>query len=149
MKEGNAAKIIVFTMQTEIDSVLQAFCAGVAGYATKNNEGTELMLALREVLAGRTYISPYVAKAMVKSWIGAVQSREAPQDKTLFTPRQLEVLRLIVHGKTMKEVASILGISSRTAEVHKYQMMERLGVRTVPELIQHAIRSRVVVMSNA
>jgi DNA-binding NarL/FixJ family response regulator len=142
--ERNPAKIIVFTMQTGLDVVLQAFSAGVSGYATKNNEGAELVIALHEVLAGRTYLSPYVTKAVVRNWIEAVGSRKPRRETIPFTPRQIEVLRLVVQGKTMKEVALSLGISSRTAEVHKYQMMERLGVRTVPELIQCGIRTGIV-----
>lgn len=143
--EKHPARIVFLTMQSETAVVKRAFRAGVAGYVTKNDAGTELIFAIEEVLAGRTYISPYIATGMVNHWVsGSAVEQEEMRTETLFTPRQMEVLRLIADGKTMKEVAAVLGISPRTAEVHKYQMMERLKVHTVPELIRCGIRNGII-----
>lgn len=144
VREKNPAKIVILSMQSETDVVMRAFRVGVAGYVTKNDAGAELISALEEVLAGRTYISPFIAKGMVNNWVRGSTMQEHMQTDHPFTPRQIEVLRLIAQGKTMKEVAAVLGISSRTAEVHKYQMMERLNVHTVPELIRCGIRTGIV-----
>lgn len=145
LREDRRAKVVILSMQDDTEVVRRAFRAGVSGYVTKNDAGAELIFALEEVLAGRTYISPYIARGMVNNWVqGPAAVQEHMQTEAHFTPRQIEVLRLISSGKTMKEVAAVLGISPRTAEVHKYQMMERLKVRTVPELVRCGIRLGIV-----
>ena len=73
-----------------------------------------------------------------------MEAREDRGEESRLTPRQREVLQLIAEGKTMKEVAGILNISARTAETHKYEMMQVIGVKTTAELIKHAIRLRMV-----
>lgn len=98
--------------------------------------GEELIFAIGQVLAGQEYITPLVA---TESAHGQSKGIEATQ-KLRLTPRQREVLQLVIEGCTMKEIATRLGISTRTAESHKYEMMEGLGVETTAELIQYAIK---------
>lgn len=137
-QEDIPAKIVFLTMSAEMEIVMRAFRAGGSGYVLKQSGRGELLQAIEEVLAGRTYVTPRIARDVVGAAIHSASPFENAGGAPL-TKRQAEVLRLVARGKTMKEVASDLGISTRTAEAHKYQMMEHLKVRTVPELIQHGI----------
>jgi len=134
-KEGVTAKIIFLTMHADDRLLAEAFRCGGYGYVLKQSAGEELIAGIRQVLAGRKYVTPLIAT----EWAEDVSKRVQTQKFTL-TPRQREVLQLVVEGCTMKEIATRLGISSRTAESHKYEMMEGLGVDNTAELIQYAIK---------
>jgi len=138
---GIGARAIFLTMLDDAKVALKAFQAGgdVTGYVLKNSAGTELVTAINEVLAGRSYITPRITSGVLHECMQNVE----PVPEGL-TNRQTEVLRLIAQGKTMKEVASALDISTRTAEAHKYQMMQQLGIKTSAQLIQFAVREGLV-----
>ena len=99
------------------------------------------MNAIQEVLAGRSYITPRITSGVLHECMQRVE--QFPEG---LTNRQTEVLRLIAEGKTMKEVASVLDISTRTAEAHKYQMMHELGIRTCAQLVQFAVSEGLVTL---
>lgn len=135
------AKIIVLTMHRDTQLAAAAFRAGVSGYLLKVSPSEELIHAVREVAMGRSYVTTLLAKDLITLLLEA----GAPQEgSSTLTPRQREVLQLVAEGKTMKEVASILNISPRTAESHKYEIMEVLGVRTTAELVQYAMRMKLI-----
>lgn len=136
------AKIIVLTMHAEPDLAVQAFRAGASGYLLKTSPGEELVSAIRAVAQGRSYLTSLIAKDLLSVLLEA--NKESPAAGARLTARQREVLQLIAEGRTMKEVASLLHISPRTAESHKYEMMQLLGAQTTAELIQHAIRIKLV-----
>jgi len=137
------AKVIVLTMHRESSLAAEAFRAGVSGYLLKTSPGEELINAIREVALGRSYVTTLLAKDLITPLLEA--GNPAHVEGVQLTPRQREVLQLIAEGRTMKEAASILKISPRTAESHKYEIMQVLGVQTVAELIQHAIRMKLIV----
>ena len=135
-KEGAPAKIIFLTMHADRSLVAEAFRCGGSGYILKQSAGEELISAIGQVLAGHEYVTPLLATESARNL-----SREIDRTQKLkLTPRQREVLQLIVEGRTMKEIAARLGISTRTAESHKYEMMESLGVESTAELIQYAFK---------
>lgn len=134
--EGVTAKIIFLTMHADDRLLAEAFRIGGAGYVLKQSAGEELIVAIRQVLDGRKYVTPLLAK----EWAEDVSKQIDRTKKVTLTPRQREVLQLVIEGCTMKEVASRMGISTRTAESHKYEMMEGLGVDSTAELIQYAIK---------
>lgn len=134
--EGVTAKIIFLTMHADDRLLAEAFRIGGAGYVLKQSAGEELIVAIRQVLDGRKYVTPLLAK----EWAEDVSKQLDRTKKVTLTPRQREVLQLVIEGCTMKEVASRMGISTRTAESHKYEMMEGLGVDSTAELIQYAIK---------
>jgi len=113
--------------------------AGASGYVLKDAAGDELVTAVRQVLSGNIYLSSRIARQVMS----AISSPATPS-KEKITPRQLEVLQLVVSGRTMKEVAAVLELSPRTVETHKYVMMQTLGVQTTAELIQYAFRHNMV-----
>jgi len=136
------AKVIVLTMHRDTHLAAEAFRAGVSGYLLKVSPAEELIDAIREVAQGRSYVTTLLAKDLITLLIqagGAACDEGAP-----LTPRQREVLQLVAEGRTMKEVASILNISPRTAESHKYEIMQALGVKTTAELVQYAMRLKLV-----
>jgi DNA-binding NarL/FixJ family response regulator len=137
-----AAKVIVLTMHKEAELAAEALRAGALGYMLKISPVEELIGAIRQVAQGRAYVTTLLLKDLLALLLGA--GRQSRGDNSPLTPRQREVLQLIAEGRTMKEVASILKISPRTAESHKYEIMKALGVQTTAELIQYAIRKRLV-----
>lgn len=136
-------KFIMLTMHADVRLAVEAFRAGASGYVLKDSAGEELITAIQEVRKGRNYLTPLITKDVLEIFLEGGTS--APSQGKL-TNRQREVLQLIAEGRTMKEVASILHISVRTAESHKYEMMQVLGVTTTAELIQYAIRINLVTL---
>lgn len=131
-KRGSEAKIIFLTMHNDTALLAEAFRCGASGYILKQAAGEELVNAIREVSHGNHYVSPLITNL-------PPESQTKPAQKTI-TPRQREVLELISQGLTMKEIAAELKISTRTAESHKYETMQTLGVETTAELIRYCMR---------
>jgi len=133
-------RIIVLSLHSNARYVREAIRAGVSGYLLKNL-ADELEPALRTVAAGGTYFSPAVSHALPSAMQpGMVQEN----GNELLTPRQLEILKLIARGYTTKEVAQKLGISFKTAQTHRTQLMERLNIHEVAGLVRYAIRNGLV-----
>ena len=131
-KAGSEAKIIFLTMHNDATLLAEALRCGASGYILKQAAGEELVNAIREVAQGNHYISPLITSLPPES--------KTKQAKKAITPRQREVMELISQGLTMKEIAAELKISTRTAETHKYEIMETLGVETTAELIRYCMR---------
>jgi len=142
LKVNSKTGIIILTMHRDTHLAAEAFRAGVSGYLLKVSPGEELVKAIREVAQGRSYVTSLLAKDLINLLMDA---GAAPRDGgSPLTPRQREVLQLIAEGRTMKEVASLLHISPRTAESHKYDIMQALSVQTTAELVQCAVRMKMV-----
>jgi DNA-binding NarL/FixJ family response regulator len=135
-------KVVVLTMHADPHLAVQAFRNGASAYLLKVSSGEELVRAIDEVLQGRVYLSSLISKDLIGLLLEA--NRDLAVEKSQLTPRQREVLQLIAEGRTMKDIASILNISRRTAETHKYDMMESLGVDTTATLIRYALRLKLV-----
>jgi DNA-binding NarL/FixJ family response regulator len=133
------AKVIFLTMHADAQLATEAFRAGASGYVVKQSAGEELILAIQEVLQGRTYLTPLITKDVIETL-----TESTPQPAVKLTPRQREVLRLIAEGRRMKEIAAILELSTRTVESHKYEMMRALKVESTAELVRHAIQIGLV-----
>ena len=134
-------KLVYLTMNEDADLAAEAFRIGASAYLLKRSAASELPLAIREVMQGRTYITPLIAEGLVGSLLNPDQ-RKASQDG--LTPRQREVLQLLAEGHSMKDIARILNITPRTVAFHKYSMMEQLKLGSTAELIQYAVKQRVV-----
>jgi DNA-binding NarL/FixJ family response regulator len=141
-KEVSSAKLLFLTMHSDFALVEEAFRAGASGYLLKLCGADEMIKAIQCVVRGATYITPLLAGDLISTLLTAGPA-QSPRDTTL-TLRQREVLQLLAEGKTMKQVASLLGISTRTAESHKYEIMRQLGIQTTAELIRYAVRIKLV-----
>ena len=137
-----SAKVVVLTMHADPQLAVSAFRAGASGYVLKVSPGEEFITAIEQVAQGRAYVTPLLAKNVIDVLIEA--GKEESGDREPLTARQRQVLQLIAEGRTMKEVASILHISPRTAESHKYEIMQALGVDTTAGLVQQAVRMKLV-----
>jgi DNA-binding NarL/FixJ family response regulator len=133
-KKGVLARIIFLTMHADNALVTEAIRCGASGYVLKQSAGEELLSAIRQVFEGGTFFP-----TLVDQEVDRPPGEEAVHRLEL-TRRQRDVLRLIAQGRTMKEVAGELGISTRTAESHKYEMMGVMGVQTTAELVQYAMK---------
>ena len=133
-KRGVASKFVILTMHREASVAARAMRAGASAFLLKHSAGNELIDAIDEVLDGRTYLSP----AVTKDILAALD--EGRGDEIELTRRQRDVLRLIVEGRRMKEIAAILDLSARTVETHKYEMMRVLGVQSTAELVALAVK---------
>ena len=134
------SKVIVLTMHHDADLAADAIRGGASGFLLKESAGEELLAAVRHALDGKVYITPTITKDVMGRIAGAASVRE-PQ----LTPRQRDILRLIVKGQRMKEIAATLGLSTRTVEGYKYEMMETLGVSSTAELVRYALDCRLYV----
>ena len=132
------SKVIVLTMHHDPDLATDAIRGGASGFLLKDSAGDELLVAIRQVLNGGVYITAAVTKGVVERMASAPKPFEPA-----LTPRQVDILRLIVKGQRMKEIASNLGLSPRTVEGHKYEMMEVLGVTSTAELVRYALDRRI------
>lgn len=141
-KHNPKAKIIFLTMHPEAIYAVQAMRAGGSGYVLKDSAGEELLAAIQEVGAGRTFITASLQDAVLHALRGSHEKREETRD--LLTSRQREVLQLLAEGKPPKEIAAVLNVSYRTVEYHKYRIMEALGLRTVAELAAYAVKQGIV-----
>lgn len=140
-EQGLTSKVVFLTMHSDQTYATRAIDAGAAGYVLKHSASDELVGALRDALAGKTFISPALRNPALEEKLTG--------DKVLkpvieLTARQREVLQLLAEGKSAKEIGAVLDISPRTAEAHKYRIMDELGVKTGAELIQYAIRHGLV-----
>jgi two-component system, NarL family, response regulator NreC len=132
--DGTASKVLVLTMHADVELAAEALRAGASGFLLKHAAGTELVAAIRSVLRGKTYLAPELAQDLI-----AMLAESEGSSREKLTPRQREVLRLLADGRTMKEVGAALGVSPRTVETHKYQIMEALGLASTAELIRYAL----------
>jgi len=135
-------KFIFLTMNEDPELAMEAMRSGASGYLLKSSAGSELIRAIEMALRGKSYVTPKLARGMQKAFINNPGPKA--RDKTL-TPRQREVVHLLAEGKSMKEIASVLNVTPRTVAFHKYRVMEQLDLKTTAELIQYAIKSRILV----
>ena len=133
-------KLVYVTMNEDPDLAAEAFRAGASGYLLKRSAASELTMAIREVMLGRSYITPLVATGLV----GALMHGDDPKTSDVLTARQREVLQLLAEGHSMKQVAGVLNLTPRTIAFHKYRMMEQLKVKSTAELIQYAVKHHIV-----
>jgi len=134
-------KLIFMTMNEDPDVVGEAFRAGGSAFLLKQAAAFELTDAIEKVLKGGTYVTPRAAAGQANIALREPRTRERTAEPT---SRQREVIQLLAEGCSMKEVASILGITKRTVAAHKYSVMESLQLRTNADLVQYAVKHRII-----
>jgi DNA-binding NarL/FixJ family response regulator len=134
-------KLVFLTMTMAVDVAAEAFRRGASGYVLKHSSGNELLLAIRKVKEGLSYLSPLLAKETV-TFLQREQ-RHFIEEKRI-TQRQSEVLQLLAEGMSMKEVANVIDTTPGTVAFHKYRMMETLNLKTNAALLEYAIKRNMV-----
>ena len=141
-KKHPEIKLVFLTMTLAADVAAEAFRRGASGYVLKQSAGTELLVAIRKVNRGESYLSPLVAKETVTFLL----NKKAPhKEQKKITRRQSEILQLLAEGKSMKQVASEIDVKPGTVAFHKYRMMETLNITTNAELLGYALKHQMMI----
>jgi DNA-binding NarL/FixJ family response regulator len=128
-------RVLILSMHGADEYVAEALASGASGYLLKRSAAEEVELALRAVFAGGVYLSPGISRHVLHS------------ERRRITPRQREVLKLVAQGRTTREIAALLGLSPRTVDTHRAELMERLGVRDTIGLLREAARLGLIDLS--
>jgi len=136
-------RVLILSMHTTEDFLRRALKAGADGYLVKDSAPLELRMAIEAVMRGEPYISSRVSQHLVSD-LREGRAPEQPSSLESLTPRQREILQMIAEGKSTKEIAFALEVSSKTVETHRAALMERLGIRDVAGLVIYAVRNRLV-----
>jgi DNA-binding NarL/FixJ family response regulator len=141
-KTDQSIKIVFLTMHLDATYAANAFEAGASGFVLKHSAPSELTTAIHDVMKGQTYVTPLIAGDLIRTY----REGDLPKKDLVkkISPRQREILQLLAEGKSSKEIASILNISARTVEFHKYRMMEHLNIKTSAELVQYAVKHGII-----
>ncbi len=140
--EFPAVRVIILSMHSHEEYVLQAFKAGARGYLLKRSAEEQLGLAIQAVARGETYLCPTISAKLESERLKPRQERQP--SLSLLTNRQRTILQFIAEGKTTKEAAFLLNVSAKTIEFHRAQLMERLKIHDVPGLVRYALRLGLV-----
>ncbi|WP_277963347.1 response regulator transcription factor [Pseudomonas sp. RIT-To-2] len=139
------SKVLILSMHTDPDMIMQALEMGAHGYLLKDTTAVELEQALDALRGNERYLSPAIAHTVINQALIRVQGNKAAADDShKLTARQLEILRLIVRGKSTREIANGLGLSVKTVETHRSQIMKRLQIFDVAGLVLFAVRERII-----
>ena len=131
-------------MHSDESYVLRALRAGARGYLLKDSADADLINAIRTVTDGKAFFSPAISRVLVEDYVRQLQQKGAEDSYELLTSREREILQLLGEGKSNKEVAQILNLSPYTVETHRGNLMEKLNLHSVPEVILYAVRKGVV-----
>ncbi|GAA0136685.1 nitrate respiration regulation response regulator NreC [Paenibacillus sp. YSY-4.3] len=137
-------KILILTMYDDEEYLFHVLKNGAAGYVLKNAPDEELLTAIRTVHQGETYIHSRMATSLVREFIKKDQESSDSDPFNLLTKREIEVLPLVAKGYGNKEIAEKLFISVKTVEVHKAKIMEKLGLKSRPELVEYALKKKLL-----
>lgn len=137
-------KLIMLTMHATPTYAAEAFKAGVSGYLIKRSAASELKHAIQAVLRGQHYMTPLITKDVLDSALHPPEGNARKRPPSILTPRQREVLQLVAEGKGTKDIASLLKISVKTVEFHKFRIMDELDLHSTAELTKYAIAEGLV-----
>ena len=135
-------KVIVLSMRSDSRAVLDAFAAGACAYLLKEAAFEEVVVALRVVLQGKTYLSPAIAHVVVRNSVERWSAKPGAAPRGI-SGREREILQLVAEGRSSKEMAASLYVSMKTIETHRKQIMDKLNLHSIAELTKYAIREGV------
>jgi len=143
--EGESgAAVVILSMYSDETYILRALKAGARGYLLKDSAEADLVRAIRSVAEGKSFFSPTVSRVLLEDYMRKLQRTGGESSYDLLTPREREVLQLVAEGKSNKEVADMLNLSVYTVETHRGNLMEKLKLNGVPELILYAVRKGII-----
>jgi DNA-binding NarL/FixJ family response regulator len=137
------AKVIVLTMNEDSEIAAAAIEKWASGFLLKNSAGTELTHAIKEVLKGKSYVTPRIAQKLFDRFVRDPRTEHTKH----LTSRQREVLQLLAEGRTMKEAADVLHVTPRTIAFHKYKIMDEFGLKTNSDLLRFAMKERLITLT--
>ena len=139
-----AIAVIILSVHSDEGYILRALKAGARGYLLKDSAETDLIHAVRAVAAGKAFFSPLVSKVLADDYLRQIRQRGVDDPYDLLTSRERELLQLIAELKSTKDIAELLGVSPHTVDTHRGNLMQKLNVHSIPELILYAVRKGVI-----
>jgi two-component system, NarL family, response regulator NreC len=136
--------IVMLSMHSDESYVLRALKAGAKGYLLKDSAEADLIRAVHAVAEGKSFFSPAVSKVLLDDYVRKLKRSGTEDPYDLLTPREREILQLVAEGKSNKEIAQLLNLSVYTVETHRSNIMEKLNLHGVPELILYAVRKGII-----
>ena len=136
--------VVMLSMHSDEGYVLRALNVGARGYLLKESPEEDLIAAVKAVHAGKAYFSPAISRVLVDDYVRQMRKRGLEDSYELLTAREREILQLLAEGKSNKDVAVRLGLSTYTVETHRGNLMEKLNLHSVPELILYAVRKGII-----
>lgn len=136
--------VVILSMHSDEGYVLRALKAGARAYLLKESAEGDLIAAVRAVREGKAFFSPAISRLLVEDYIRQLQDREIEDSYELLTPREREILQLLAEGKTNKDIANLLDLSVYTVDTHRGNLMEKLNLHSLPELILYAVRKGII-----
>ena len=136
--------IVILSMHSDESYVLRALKAGAKAYLLKDSAEEDLIRAIHAVTSGKSFLSPAVSKVLLDDYMRKLQRLGGEDAYDLLTPREREILQLVVEGKSNKDVANMLNLSVYTVETHRSNIMEKLNLKGVPELVLYAVRKGII-----
>jgi two-component system, NarL family, response regulator NreC len=136
--------VVILSMHSDESYVLRVLKAGAKGYLLKDSAEADLIKAVHAVAGGKSFFSPAVSKVLLDDYVRKLKRSGIEDAYDLLTPREREILQLIAEGKSNKDVANLLNLSVYTVETHRSNIMEKLHLRGLPELILYAVRKGII-----
>jgi DNA-binding NarL/FixJ family response regulator len=137
-------QVVILSMHADEGYVLRALKAGAHAYILKNSAEADLIRAVRTVADGKSFFSPAISKMLLEDYVRRIKDKHVEDSYDLLTPREREVLQLIAEGRTNKEVANVLHVSVYTVDAHRGNILQKLNLHGVPELILYAVRKGII-----
>ena len=137
-------QVVMLSMHSDETYVLRALKAGARAYLLKDSAEADLARAIRAAVDGKSFFSPAVGKVLLEDYMRKLQRTGAEDSYELLSPREREILQVVAEGKSSKEIANVLNLSVYTVETHRAKIMQKLNLRSMPELILYAVRKGII-----
>ena len=144
VKKNAQTGVIILSMHSDETYITRALAAGARGYLLKDNAEVDLFRAVQVVAQGKPFFSPAIAKTLLEDYMRHMQQRGLEDSYDLLTAREKEILQLLAEGKSNKEVATILDLSTNTVETHRTRIMQKLDLHSAAEIVLYAVRKRII-----
>jgi two-component system, NarL family, response regulator NreC len=144
IKTDPSIRIVMLSMHADESYLVRALSAGAKGYLLKDSAEVDLVRAVQVVSQGRPFFSPGIAQSLLEDYVRTLQQRGLQDSYDLLTDREREVLQLLAEGKSNKEVATILDLSTYTVETHRTNFMHKLNLHNTAEIVLYAVRKKII-----
>ncbi len=137
-------RVLILSMHSDETYILRALTAGARAYLLKDTAEDDVLAAVRDVLRGKSYFSPAIAKTLLEDYVRFLRQRGLEDSYDLLTDREKEILQLLAEGRSNKEAAGILGVGVSTVETHRMNLMQKLNLHSTAEIVLYAVRKRII-----
>jgi RNA polymerase sigma factor (sigma-70 family) len=144
IKNDPNTSVVMLSMYADESYLVRALSVGAKGYLLKESAETDIVKAVQVVAQGRPFFSPQIAQTLLEDYLRALQQRQLQDSYDLLTDREREVLQLLAEGKSNKEVATILELSTYTVETHRTNLMHKLNLHNTAEIVLYAVRKKII-----